>query len=181
MIRIVCLALSILVLAQAAQVQAGFASSVPVSAQLATGIARSMFPQALALGQLNLFLTEPAVIYQDARRLAIRMQVQAYDHRPEEGIARSEQGSALLSGEPGYDPASGPVLLYEAQLEALDFANNNALTRQVRQEVGAAWKSRVSNPVRVDMPPHPFIQPFRGSIRDVTYGKDGIVILVWYE
>lgn len=165
----------------AAAVSAGFGSSVPVSAELATNMARSMFPQALALGHVNLFLSEPTVIYPDARRVAVRMRVQAYDHRPEQGIALSEEGVAVLSGGLGYDPQTRQVLLYNPKLDELSFANDNEFTRKVLQGVKSEWQARVSNPVRAEVPPHPYIQPFRSGIKDVRYGEDGIVIDVWYE
>ena len=162
-------------------VSAGFASSVPVSAELATNMARSMFPQALAFGQVNLFLSEPTVLYPDARRVAVRMRVQAYDHRPEQGIALSEEGVAVLSGGLGYDPATRQVLLFDPKLDELQFANDNEFTRKVLQGVNSEWQARVSNPVRADVPPHPYIQPFRNGIKDISYGREGIVILVAYE
>jgi hypothetical protein len=140
-----------------------------------------MFPQALALGQVNLFLSEPTVLYPDARRVAVRMRVQAYDHRPEQGIALSEEGEAVLSGGLGYDAVTRQVLLYDPQLDELSFANDNEFTRKVSQGVKGEWQARVSNPVRADVPPHPYIQPFRNGIKDISYGKEGIVIQVWYE
>jgi len=165
----------------AACVSAGFGSSMPVSAELATNMARSMFPQALAFGQVNLFLSEPTVLYPDARRVAVRMRVQAYDHRPEQGIALSEEGVAVLSGGLGYDPVMRQVLLYDPKLDELNFANDNEFTRKVLQGVNSEWQARVSNPVRADVPPHPYIQPFRNGIKDISYGEQGIVIQVWYE
>ncbi len=165
----------------AAGVSAGFGSSVPVSAELVTNMARSMFPQALALGQVNLFLSEPTVLYPDARRVAVRMRVQAYDHRPEQGVALSEEGVAMLSGVLGYDRETRQVLLYDPQLDELSFANDNAFTRKALQGVHGEWQARVSNPVRAEVPPHPYLQPFRNGIVDVSYGEEGIVIQVWYE
>lgn len=160
---------------------AGFGTSIPISAEQATSIARSLFPQALAVGEVKLFLSEPAVVYVDAKRIAVRMQVQAYDHRPAQGIALSEEGEATLSGELGYDAASGQILLFRPRLDELVFSADTAFTEQVRRSIDAGWQSQVTNPVRADIPPHPYLQPFRHGIQDVSYGKQGIVVQVWYD
>ena len=55
---------------------AGFGTSVPISAELATSIARSMFPQGLVLARGNLLLSDPAVVFVDMKRVAVRMHVQ---------------------------------------------------------------------------------------------------------
>lgn len=160
---------------------AGFGTSVPVTAELATSIARSMFPQTLSVAGGKLFLSEPEVIYVDLKRVAVRVHVQAYDHRPEEGVALSEEGTALVSGEVGYDMGAGQVLLFQPVLDELSFARDTPFSRQISDAVNLAWKAQVTNPVRADLPPHPYIQPFRHGIQDISYGREGIVIQVWYE
>lgn len=174
-------AVVLLALLTAGGASAGFSSSVPVSAELATSMARSMFPQAFKLGQVNLFLSEPAVLFPDASRVMVRMRVQAYDHRPEQGVALSEEGTAVLSGRPGFDPATRQVLLFEPRLNEMQFDHDNAFTRAVRQGVEREWRARVSDPVRTELPPHPYIQPFRSGIRDIRYGQEGLVIQLGYE
>ena len=178
-----CLAWTIFALvlsAVASPVGAGFATTVPVSAETATGIARSLFPVTLALGSEKLFLTEPAVVYVDDRRLALEFRLQAYDHRPAQGIAISETGRARVSGEMGYDPKTRQVLLYEPRLDQLLFDRQNDVTRRLQAGVQGAWREQLSNPIRADLPPHPFIAPFREGIQDVFYQKHSIYIQVWY-
>jgi hypothetical protein len=159
---------------------AGFATTVPVSAETATGIARSLFPVALQLGAGKVFLTNPAVLYLSDRRIGLQAHFQAFDHRPEQGVAISEEGQLLVSGEVGYDARTRQVLLYAARLEQLNFDNENEASKRFRAEVQAAWDAQVTNPVRADLPPHPFILPFRDGIQDVTYEKRSIFIQVWY-
>lgn len=164
----------------AAPVQAGFGTTVPVSAESATNIARSLFPVALDVGPGKLFLTEPVVIFLDDRRVGLRAHVQAYEHRPEQGVAISEEGDITVSGELGYDLKTRQVLLYSPRLDQLDFENPGEVTKRLRAEVQAAWDAQVSNPIRAEVPPHPFILPFKDGIQDVTYQKQSIYIQVWY-
>jgi hypothetical protein len=72
------------------------------------------------------------------------------------------------------------VLLYSPRLDQLDFENPGEVTKRLRAEVQAAWDAQVSNPIRAEVPPHPFILPFKDGIQDVTYQKQSIYIQVWY-
>jgi len=179
-----CLAALLLVgggLLIAVRGHAGFGTTVPISAELATSIARSLFPVSLAVGRGNLFLTEPIVVFLDDRRIGLRVHLQAYEHRPEEGIAISEEGEALLSGELGYDMKARQVLLYEPGLDQLTFDRVSDVTKRIRAEVQGAWEAQVTNPVRTELPPHPYLQPFKQGIQDLTYEKRSIFVQVWYE
>ena len=159
---------------------AGFGTTVPVSAETATNIARSLFPVSLKSGTDNLFLTDPVVVFVDDRRIGLQAHLQAYDHRPDQGIAISEEGQALVSGEVGYDPKTRQILLYEPRLDKLVFDNASDVTRRLHAAVLAAWEAQVINPIRAEVPPHPFIAPFKEGIQDVTYEKRSIFIQVWY-
>jgi len=159
---------------------AGFGTTVPVSAETATNIARSLFPVSLKSGTDNLFLTDPVVIFIDDRRIGLQARLQVYDHRPEQGIAISEEAQAQVSGEVGYDPKTRQILLYEPRIDQLVFDNANELTRRLHAAVLAAWEVQVTNPIRAEVPPHPFIAPFKEGIQDVTYEKRSIFIQVWY-
>ena len=160
---------------------AGFATTVPVSAESATNIARSFFPVSLVAGTGNLFLTDPVVVFIDDRRLGLQVHFQAYENRPEKGIAISEEGQALVSGEVGYDLASKQVLLYDARVDELAFDAESNLTQRLRADIESAWQAQVTNPIRADLPPHPFILPFRDGIQDVSYLKRSIYIQVFYK
>ena len=159
---------------------AGFGTTVPVSAETATNIARSLFPVSLKSGTENLFLTDPVVIFIDDRRIGLQARLQVYDHRPEQGIAISEEAQAQVSGEVGYDPKTRQILLYEPRIDQLVFDNANDLTRRLHAAVLAAWEAQVTNPIHAEVPPHPFIAPFKEGIQDVTYEKRSIFIQVWY-
>jgi len=160
---------------------AGFATTVPVSADSATNIARSLFPVSFAAGTGTLFLTNPVVIFIDDRRLGLQVRFQAYENRPEKGIAISEEGQALVSGEVGYDATGKQVLLYDARIDRLAFDRENVLTQKLRADIQSAWQAQLSNPLRADLPPHPFIAPFREGIADVTYAGRSIYIQVVYK
>tara|TARA_R110001599_G_C12277382_1_gene663213 strand:+ start:5828 stop:6391 length:564 start_codon:yes stop_codon:yes gene_type:complete len=160
---------------------AGFATTVPVSADSATSIARSLFPISVASGTGTLFLTDPTVVFIDDRRLGLKVHFQAYENRPEMGIAISEKGQALVSGEVGYDPASKQVLLYNASIDELVFDSESAVTQRLRADIQSAWKAQFSNPIRADLPPHPLILPFRDGIQDVNYDRRSIYVQVVYK
>jgi hypothetical protein len=172
---------AVVALLPVAGASAGFATTVPVSADSATGIARSFFPVSLVAGTRNLFLTDPVVVFIDDRRLGLQVRFQAYENRPEKGIAISENGQALVSGEVGYDPANKQVLLYDARVDELAFDTESNVTRRLRADIESAWKAQVTNPIRADLPPHPFILPFKDGIQDVTYEKRSIYIQVFYK
>ncbi|MCB1694630.1 MAG: hypothetical protein KDI10_07870 [Halioglobus sp.] len=174
------LLLALVALAVASRGYAGFGTTVPVTAETATNIARSLFPVSLKAGDSNLYLTDPVVVFIDDRRIGLQAHLQAYDHRPEQGIAISEEGQAVVSGEVGYDTATKQILLHEPRIDKLVFDTQSEVTKRLRAEVLATWESQVTNPIRAEVPPHPFLTPFKGGIRDVTYEQRSIFILVWY-
>ena len=176
-----CLVIAAGTLAIALRGYAGFGTTVPVSAETATNIARSLFPVSLEVGTGNLFLTDPLVIFLDDRRIGLQVHLQAYEHRPEKGIAISEEGTALVSGEVGYDLPTRQILLYAPRMDKLVFDRESDITRRLRAEMQGAWQAQVTNPMRADVPPHPFILPFKEGIQDVTYEKRSIFIQVWYK
>jgi hypothetical protein len=175
-----CALVALVALMFAARGFAGFGTTVPVSAETATNIARSLFPVSLKAGTGNLFLTDPVVIFLTDRRIGLQAHMQAYDHRPEQGIAISEEGQAVVSGEVGYDPKTRQILLYEPRIDTLTFNNESPVTKRLRAEVQAAWEAQVTNPIRAEVPPHPFIAPFKEGIQDVSYENRSIFIQVWY-
>ena len=179
--RMLCLIAAVAALLPVGGAFAGFATTVPVSAESATNIARNFFPVSLVAGTGNLFLTDPVVVFIDDRRLGLQVRFQVYENRPEKGIAISEEGHALVSGEVGYDLASKQVLLYDANVDELVFDAESNVTQRLRADIESAWQAQVTNPIRADLPPHPLIQPFKDGIQDVTYQKRSIYIQVFYK
>ncbi len=161
--------------------RAAFNTTVPVTEESASSIAVSLFPVALTLEQTNLFLTNPQVLYLDSERIGIRAALQAYDHRPEQGIAISETGTAMLSGRVSYDRAARQVLLHDARVEQLDFDRRNAAAQRFSRELQAAWNAQVTNPIRTDLPPHPYLLPFRDNIDDIRYDGRHISLVLVYQ
>jgi hypothetical protein len=176
-----CLLVSFAALLPVVGANAGFATTVPVSADSATNIARSFFPVSLVAGTGNLFLTDPVVVFIDDRRLGLQVRFQAYENRPEKGIVISEEGQAMVSGEVGYDLENKQVLLYEAKVDELVFDTESNLTERLRADILSMWQAQVTNPIRADLPPHPLILPFKDGIQDVTYEKRSIFIQVFYK
>ena len=165
----------------AAAAHAAFSTTVPVSQQSASSIAVSLFPLALKLDQANLFLTDPQVLFLDSERVGIRVTFQAYDHRPEEGIALSETGLATLSARVSYYRPTRQVLLHEARLEQLDFDRDNATARHFARVLSAAWTEEATDPIRTDLPPHPYLMPFRNNIDDIHYDGRNISLVLAYQ
>lgn len=159
----------------------GIGTTVAVSSELGTSIASKLFPASVDLTEWNLFLTEPELIFIDDQRLGMQVRFQAYDHRPSEGVARSEMGWALFSGILGYDLDSRQILLHEPSLDKLDFDRDTEVTRLVSTHLMAAWSTQVTDPVRSDIPPHPYILPFLGHIQDLSYDGKTINITISYQ
>lgn len=159
----------------------GLGTVVPVSAESGTSIAGNLFPVGLKLQQANLLLTAPALIYIDAQRLGLRVRFQAYDHRPALGIAESETGWMQLSGKLGFDQESREILLHEPSMDNLEFDRDNTATRRFNTEMMAAWSAQVADPIRSEIPPHPYILPFKDNIRDLSYDGNNINISIVYQ
>ena len=161
--------------------QSAMEMSVPISAETGTGIAGDLFPVALKLPGANLYLTDPELQFMDARRIGMRMRLQAYDHRPEAGVAISEMGWAFVSGELGYDPGTREFLLYNPRMDRLEFDRESAVTRRFSTEINAAWSGQVTNPIRTVLPNHPYLLPFRNNIKSLSYDGKSISLLVTYQ
>ena len=154
---------------------------VPVSAEMGTSIAGDLFPVALKLTGTNLYLTEPVLQFVDAQRIGMRMRLQAYDYRPEAGVAISETGWAFVSGELGYDPGTREFLLHNPRMDKLEFDRESAVTRRFSNEINAAWSGQVTNPIRTVLPPHPYLLPFRNNIKSLSYDGKTINLAITYQ
>lgn len=156
-------------------------ATVPISAELGTSIASDLFPVTLKLNQGNLFLTEPALLFLDPHRIGMQVRFQAYDHRPQLGIAVSETGRAQMSGTLGYDSVNRQVLLFDPRIDKLQFDRNNEVTRRFHADIQKALSTRVTNPIRSPLPPHPYLLPIRNNIRDLSYDGKNITLTLAYE
>ena len=160
--------------------RAGFSTTVPVTEASASNIAVANFPLALALDQVKVLLTEPQVKFLTPTRIGIRVNFQAYDHRPEKSIALSETGLAMLSGRVAYDRQSREVLLHDARLEELAFDRDNETARKFTGLLQSAWSEKVSNPIRSALPPHPYLQPFKDNIDNILYDGSHVNFVLVY-
>jgi len=156
-------------------------TTVPISAALGTNIAASLFPVTVKLPGINLRLTDPALRYIDAQRIGLQARFQAYDHRPAEDIAISETGRAFVTGELGFDPRTREVLLHNPHLDALQFDRASALTQRLSNELKAAWSGQVTNPIRSELPPHPYLAPFRNYITNLSYDGKNINLVIRFQ
>ena len=153
---------------------------VPISAETGTGIAARLFPVTVTLRRGNLFLSDPVLLFLDEQRIGMKVRVQAYDHRPSEGIAISEMANAQLSGIPGFDPVTREILLHQPTLERLIFDRDNSDTQRWQTEINRAWQIQISNPIRSELPPHPYLLPFRENIQDISYDGSFINLKIVY-
>lgn len=159
---------------------AAIEATLPVSAQLGTSITADLFPLLLTLEQGKLYLTEPQLLFIDSQRISLQVRFQAFDHRPEEGIAISERGTARVSGVVDYDRSTREVLLHDPQIDNIEFDRDNALTQDILAQLNSAWSSQVNNPVRSEIPPHAYTLPFRDNIEAITYDGKAISFKVAY-
>lgn len=156
-------------------------SVVPISQELATSIAGKLFPAGLELNTGNLLITEPEVVFIDSERLALRVRVQAYYHRPDLDIAISEMGWARISGGLDFDPETRQILLRNPSIDTLDFDRQNKASQDFHSDISDSWSNQVTNPMRTDIPPHPYIVLFKDNIRNLTYDGQNINIEIAYE
>jgi len=156
-------------------------TTVPISAELGTSIAADLFPVTVKLTPGNLFLTEPLLLFLDKGRIGMQVRFQAYDHRPAQGIAISEMGRGRFSGKIGYDRGTRQVLLHDPRIDELEFDKKNDVTQRLLTQLKAAWSAQVTNPIRTELPPHPYILPFKNNIQDLSYDGKVINLAISYE
>jgi hypothetical protein len=156
-------------------------TTVPISASLATGIATDMFPVTVKLDRGNLFLTNPKALFLADGRIGMQVRIQAYDHRPADGIAISEIGIGVFSGTLGFDADKRQILVGDPRLDKLAFVDNNAATQHFMQSIKSAWATQVTNPLRADIPPHPYVVPFKNNIRNLAYDGQNIILTLAYD
>ena len=160
---------------------AAFNSVVPISQELATSIASKLFPAGLDLTTGNLLITEPEVVFVDGERLALKARFQAYDHRPDQGIAVSEMGWVQISGGLDFDPVTRQILLHNPSIDALDFDRQNDASASFRSDISDNWSTQMTNPMRADIPPHPYVVLIKDNINDVSYDGQNINVEIVYE
>jgi len=170
-----------LLLISAAPAYSGIGTTVPISAELGTSIAGDNFPLTVKIGKGSLFLTDPTVLFIDDKRIGMQVRFQAYDHRPAEGIAVSEMGRAQFSGELDYDPGARQILLHEPKIDKLEFDRDNAATKRLLSQLEATWSAQVKNPIRSELPQHPYVLPFKENVQDLSYDGNSINLTIFYE
>jgi hypothetical protein len=158
-----------------------FDTSFLVSSEMGNRLAAEEFPITLELEPERLFVTQPILIFLDPKRLGFRVRFQAYDHRPASTVAISETGDAQFSGELDFDPVTQRILLHNPKLDRLEFDRDNLEARRLSQKIKEAWREQVSNPLRADIPPHPYIAPFKDNIRNISYDGENIKLHISYD
>jgi hypothetical protein len=156
-------------------------TTVPISAALATSIAADLFPVTVKVSNGKLYLTQPVAQFIDSERIGMAFRIQAYDHRPAQGIAISEMGRATISGALGYDPVTQQVLLTDPRIETLEFDQKNEASLNFLTSIKNAWSVLVTNPMRAPLPPHPYLLPFKNNIQDLSYDGRNILLTVSYQ
>lgn len=164
-----------------AKAYSGAETILPISAELATSITTDLFPVTLSLSKGKVFLTDPKLLFIDKQRVSMRVRFQAYDVRPEENIAVSEKGQAQISGRLDYDQASRQILLHDPRIDELAFDRNSNVTLDMHTEMKAAWSALVDNPIRSEIPTHPYTFLIKDNIQDVSYDGKNIYLKLMYE
>ncbi len=154
---------------------------MPISAELGSSIAADIFPVTVKLTPGNVFLTEPRLIFLEQGRIEMQVRFQAYDNRPAHDIVVSEMGRAALSGKVAYDPGTRQILLHDPQLDSLEFDRNSEVTQRLLAQLKGAWSMQVTNPIRAELPPHPYLIPFKNNIQDLSYDGKNINLTISYE
>lgn len=47
--------------------------------------------------------------------------------------------------------------------------------------ISTAWSAQVSNPLSAEIPPHPYLLPFRNNIKNLTYDGNNLIITLGYQ
>ena len=158
-----------------------FDTSFLVSSEMGNRLAVEEFPLTLELEPERLFVTQPTLIFLDQKRLGFRVRFQAYDHRPGSTVAISETGDAQFSGELDFDPVEQQILLHNPQLDRLEFDRDNPEASRLSRKIRKAWQEQVNNPLQADIPPHPYITPFKDNIRNISYDGQNIKLHISYD
>lgn len=174
-------ALGFLLILCVAKAYSGAETSLPISAELATSIAADLFPVTLSLSKGKVFLTEPKMLFLDSQRVGMQVRFQAYDYRPEAGVAVSEMGQAQISGMLDYNQASRQILLHDPRIDELEFDRTSAVTVSMHSQMKAAWSAQVSDPIRSEIPSHPYTLLIKDNIQDLSYNGKVINLKVLYE
>jgi hypothetical protein len=173
--------LTSLLMVKAGPASSDIGTTVPISSELGTSIASDQFPLTVKMDKGSLFLTEPRVLFLDEKRIGMQVRFQAYDHRPAEGIAVSEMGRAQFSGELDYDPDARQILLHKPEIDTLKFDRDTAVTHRLLRELETAWSEQIMNPIRSDIPQHPYVLPFKENIQDLSYDGKNINLTISYQ
>lgn len=173
--------LGALLLLGVARVCSATETTVPISAELATSIAADLFPVTLRVSNANLFLTTPILLFHGKQRIAMQVRMQAYDHRPGEGVAISEMGQARISGILDYDSDSRQILLHDPRIDELEFDRSSDVTVAMKHAIRAAWNTQVTDPIRSEIPTHPYTILIKDNIRTLSYDGQVINLKVFYE
>jgi hypothetical protein len=48
-------------------------------------------------------------------------------------------------------------------------------------ESKAAWTAQATNPIRSELPPHPYLLPFKENMQDLSYDGTSINLEIFYE
>ncbi len=170
-----------LLLILSGRAHAATATTVAISAELGTSIAADLFPVTITLTPGNVFLTEPRLLFLDKGRIGMQVRFQAYDHRPAQGIAISEMGRAVFSGKIGYDLGTRQILLHDPSIDTVEFDQKSDVTQRLLTQLNGAWTTQVTNPIRAELPPHPYLVPFRNNIQALSYDGKSINLTLSYE
>ena len=184
---------TVLVLMLATQsAAAAFGTTVPISAELATSIATSLSPQTVPLSENRLYVSNPVVLYANPGtatssnpappRLRLQLNVQSLRRQADNTLKASAPGQAEVSGELGFDAITRQILLINPSIDRLELGPGDPDRQAFRQELDRQWEKQVTNPMRIDLPPHPYLIPFRQGIKDIRLDdQQGIVVEVLFE
>ena len=93
----------------------------------------------------------------------------------------SETGSAQISGGVDYDPVSQQILLHNPAIDDLKFDRSTPASGEFNQQIRAAWQNQINNPMRSDLPPHPYLALVKNNIQSIAYNGESIDVAISYE
>lgn len=153
-------------------------ASLPLPKTLAETLVSGFFPRSIATEQGSLLLKDPSVLFLDDNRLGLRTDLQSTASNV--GIKDEDivEGAALVSCTIAYDQATAQLLLQAPRLDSLVLYTDDKTAARLRESLQRSWNKQSTDPLRVDLPKHPYLAPFKDGIQDIIVEDEVINVRV---
>lgn len=166
-------------LLQTSATSAAFTTRLPLSAELSTTIAATLFPQKVELQHDWLIAYDPSVAYLDDGRVAMHVQLGYFPAATPQGKPPTHTGHATVVGTVGYDKLNTQVLLTDTRLQEVNFSGTEP--EKLQQLIATTWQQRATETMRIDLPAHPYLLTFKDGIHDIVVENNTLLVDIRFE